>query len=222
VVWSARRGAGRIVVSGAVDAWRFRADPASDFDRFWRAVISGAALGVPPFVDVRVTPSLARPLERVEVHVRLRGSISGAAVAATLASGEIVRLRPEPEVGAFAGTFVAPARESVSRVTVTATNAGVQASGSASFAVSSAPEAPQALQAPEAPEIPLSLLAATHGGIDVSAENLRPLDAWLRATVTPPAVRTTRHPMRSPWWLLMFAGCVSIDWWITSSRRRRR
>jgi hypothetical protein len=219
VVWSARRGAGRIVVSGAVDAWRFRADAASDFDRFWRAVVSGAALSVPPLVDVKITPPVARPLERLEVHVRLRGSMSGAGVAATLASGEIVRLWPEAESGAFAGTFAAPAHAGVSRISVTAANADARASGAAPFAVSAAPEAPKALEAPEAP---LSLLSATRGGIDVSPENLTLLDAWLRATVTPPAVRTTRHPMRSPWWLLLFAGCCAIDWWITSSRRRRR
>jgi hypothetical protein len=34
---------------------------------------------------------------------------------------------------------------------------------------------------------------------------------------SPAAVATESHPMRTAWWMLAFAGCVSIEWWL---RRR--
>jgi len=217
VVWTARRGEGRVLVSGALDAWRFRADAASDFDRFWRAAISGAVLTVAPLVDVHVSPSIVLPLERVTVRARVHRSLaSGAAVAATLGSGDVVRLWPDAEVGAFSGTFTAPARAGVSRVTVVATNGPTRAEGSAmlSAALAAGTLAAGTLA-------PLSMLSASHHGVDVALDNLASLDRWLRGAVTPPAVRVTRRPMRSPWWMLPLVACLSIDWWITSSRRRR-
>src|SRR6185436_1201745 len=56
-------GAGRILVSGALDAWRYRADKDSAFDRFWRSAIAGVALATPPAVDVEIAPPVARPGE---------------------------------------------------------------------------------------------------------------------------------------------------------------
>ena len=69
---------------------------------------------------------------------------------------------------------------------------------------------------------PLALLSASHHGVDVTLNDLAPLGRWLRETVAAPNVRAVRHPMRSLWWMLPFLGCQTVDWWITSSRRRRR
>jgi len=216
VVWTARRGEGRVLVSGALDAWRFRADEASAFDRFWRAAVSSAALATPPLVDVTVVPAVARPLERVRVRARVHPAIAdGVSVSASLASGDAVRLWPDAERGAFSGTFVAPANAAVSRVTVTATRGAVRHVGTAPLAIAD-------VLPSDVPAIPLSLLSASHGGVDVAPSDLAQLDRWLRATVTAPDVRAVRHPMRSPWWMLPLFACLTIDWWITSSRRRRR
>jgi hypothetical protein len=219
VVWSARHGGGRVVVSGALDAWRFRADASSDFDRFWRAAIAGAALAVAPLVDVRVTPQAVRPGDPVAVRVRVHPTLAaGASVEASLSSGDVVRLWPDAEIGAFQATVVAPAVAGVARVNVAITNGAVHANGSAPFVVN-APEAPEA---PEAPAPPLALLSASHDGIDTSPADLTPLDRWLARTVSAPNVRIARHPMRSVWWMLPLFACLSFEWWITSSRRRRR
>jgi len=224
IVWTARRGAGRLLLSGALDAWRFRADADQAFDRFWRAAISSVALATPPLVDVTAAPAVARPLERVRVRVRLQRSMNpvGAAVEASLASGETVRLRPDAETGAFSGTFVAPPRDTVSRVDVAATSGTTHATGSARIVVRTGADAVGGASAAPDAAATVALLSETHRGIHVSSADLSPLDRWLRDTVSAPDVRAARRPMRSPWWMVPFAACLSIDWWITSSRRRRR
>jgi hypothetical protein len=58
VVVSWPMGAGRIVFSGALDAWRFRGESQEGFDRFWRSEIAAAALMAPPKLDVSVVPPL--------------------------------------------------------------------------------------------------------------------------------------------------------------------
>jgi hypothetical protein len=64
----------------------------------------------------------------------------------------------------------------------------------------------------------LSMLAASHGGVDVTPDRLELLEAHLRKQIIAPAVRTVRHPMRSAWWMVPFSGCLAIEWWM---RRRR-
>ena len=39
----------------------------------------------------------------------------------------------------------------------------------------------------------------------------------IAASAAPAAVVTNVHPMRAAWWILPFAGCLSIEWWL---RRR--
>lgn len=46
-VWQMPVGRGRLIVSGALDAWRYRDRDADAFDRFWRSAISAAAQATP-------------------------------------------------------------------------------------------------------------------------------------------------------------------------------
>ena len=46
-VWQMPVGRGRLIISGALDAWRYRDRDADAFDRFWRSAISGAAQATP-------------------------------------------------------------------------------------------------------------------------------------------------------------------------------
>src|SRR5204863_4930353 len=73
VIVSMPRGDGRLVVSGALDAWRFRADDDGAFDRFWQSTIAGLALAVRPPIDVTVVPATLKPGERGDIIVRARG-----------------------------------------------------------------------------------------------------------------------------------------------------
>ncbi len=211
------RGAGRVLVSGALDAWRYRADKDSAFDRFWRSAIAGVALATPPAVDVEIAPAVARPGESVRVVARVHRSAFAAGgtaplqVSARLDSGEPVRLWPEAEADVFSGSFAA-GLPGVQRITVSAGADGAEGTtGSAVMAVD-----PTARRAERL--VPLSLLATSRGGIDVSPDRLADLEAYLRREVSAPPVRTTAHPMRSGWWIVPFAACLSAEWWL---RRRK-
>src|SRR5204863_9268152 len=48
IVWRSPVGAGRLVVSGALDAWRFRDRSVSAFDRFWQTLIAETANAAAP------------------------------------------------------------------------------------------------------------------------------------------------------------------------------
>ena len=210
-------GAGRILVSGALDAWRYRADKESAFDRFWRSAVAGVALATPPAVDVEIAPAVARPGETVRVVARVHRSALAAGatgpvqVSAGLDSGEPVRLWPEAESDVFSGSFAA-GLAGVQRITVSAGADGAEGStGSAVMAVDPSVRRTERL-------VPLSLLATSRGGIDVSPDRLADLEAYLRREVSAPPVRATTHPMRSRWWIVPFAACLSAEWWL---RRRK-
>jgi len=209
-------GAGRILVSGALDAWRYRADKDSAFDRFWRSAIAGVALATPPAVDVEIVPAVARPGESVRVVARVHRTALAAGggplqVSARLDSSDPVRLWPDAEADVFSGSFTA-GLPGVQKVTVSAAAAAPEAAtGSAVMAVD-----PSARRADR--PVPLSLLATSRGGIDVSPDRLGDLETYLRREVSAPAARATVHPMRSGWWIVPFASCLSAEWWL---RRRR-
>ena len=44
------------------------------------------------------------------------------------------------------------------------------------------------------------------------------LERFVRNTVNVPRTTLVRHPMRSVWWIVPFAACLSVEWW----QRRRR
>ena len=77
IVLSVPRGRGRLFISGAMDAWRYRASADRGFDRFWQAAIAALALAAPPPIDVRISPPVLRPLEQGVVSVRLRSRCGG-------------------------------------------------------------------------------------------------------------------------------------------------
>jgi hypothetical protein len=65
---------------------------------------------------------------------------------------------------------------------------------------------------------PLALLSASHNGIDVTPNNIDEVERFIRRTVTAPTSPVTRRPMRSAWWMIPFAACLSAEWYL---RRRR-
>src|SRR5439155_3105706 len=62
-------GGGRLLLSGALDAWRYRAEDNAAFDRFWQALIAGIAMAAPPAIDIEVEPSVIAPGDQTEVLV---------------------------------------------------------------------------------------------------------------------------------------------------------
>ena len=203
------RGDGRLLLSGAMDAWRFRATDNGAFDRFWQSTIAGLALAVPPAIDISIEPPLLRPGERAGVIVRVR-SRDVTSVSASI-DEQPIRLRPEPEAGLYRGHFSAgaPGRAIVeARVTGAAPS-----SASRTLLVQAGARRAGAFAAPS-----LSMLASSHRGIDVTPDRIAELEQFVRTAVAAPLAMQLRHPMRSVWWILPFAGCLSAEWWL---RRRR-
>lgn len=210
VIVSMPRGDGRLLLSGAMDAWRFRAADNDAFDRFWQSTIAGLALTVPPPVAISIDPPVLRPGEQGDVTVRVRSrDVTG--VSAAIGSEQPIRLFPDPETGVYRGRVVA--NDSIGRSTIAVRAAGAQAaSASATLLV----QADAQHVRPGAPS--LGLLSSSHRGINVTPERVTDLERFLRAAVVAPRVPVVRHPMRSTWWILPFTLCLSSEWWM---RRRR-
>jgi len=213
VVVSVPRGDGRLVWSGAMDAWRFRANDDGAFDRFWQSTVAGLALAAPAPLEVRVEPSLLAPRETADVIVHMR-SRNEASVSATV-DGVPIRLRPAPDAGVFTGTFVARDTPGRSRVNVQVDGAHPQ-SASATVVVDQDARRVDA----ESPA-PLSMLSSSHGGIDVSPDRVDAVERWVRSVVAAPQTRVSGHPMRSVWWMVPLAACLSAEWWLRRGRGER-
>jgi hypothetical protein len=209
VIVSMPRGGGRLLVSGAMDAWRFRAAGNNAFDRFWQATLAGLALAAPAPIEISVAPPLLRPFEKGELTVRVR-SRARAPIAASIDGDETIRLRPEPEAGLFRGQFTARGTPGRSTIEV---HLADSARRSASRTVLVRSEARRIAAQPA-----LSMLASSHRGIDVTADRVEELERFVRGAVTSPNADAVRRPMRSTWWILPLAVCLSAEWWI---RRRR-
>jgi hypothetical protein len=211
VIVSTPRGDGRLLISGAMDAWRLRAADNAAFDRFWRSTIAGLALAAPPPVSVRIEPAVLLPGGRGRVTVRLR-TRDTASVSATMNGDQQIRLTPAAERGVFQGTVVAGPAPGRSRISVEVGGAQPR-SASRSVVVQS-----DAHPIAAGPIEPLSMLSGSHHGIDVTPDRLADVERFIRGAASVPVVPTAHHPMRSVWWMVPFAGCLSAEWWL---RRRR-
>jgi hypothetical protein len=137
VVWQLPVGAGRLVVSGALDAWRFRGAGSSRFDEFWRRVVADAAAAAPAAIELRAEPRVGRPGETVLLEVTLRdialgaGTEAEARVSARLEGGEAplaVRLWPGA-AGRFYGRVRLPEEPGFYRWVVEAAEERARAAG---------------------------------------------------------------------------------------------
>jgi hypothetical protein len=222
VIWRAPAGAGHVVVSGALDAWRFRSTSAEGFDRFWRTVVADAAAASAAPIDVRLDDAVLSPGETTSVRVTLREAslaeiVEGRSIAATVAAviegpaGErqALRLWPDGGIGRFAGTLVAPAAAGAYRVAVS--NAGTRAE--ANLIVASGAARPASSE----PDL-LEAWARSRGGQVVPIGRVREVLAGLERLLPPDPQRARWYPMRSPWWIVPFAAALGAEWWW---RRRR-
>jgi hypothetical protein len=210
VIVSAPRGSGRLLLSGVMDAWRFRAADNAAFDRFWQSTIAGLALAVAPPIAIGIEPPLLRPGEPGALIVRVHPP-DATALSASIDGDQPIRLLPDSEAGVYRGRFVAKQTPGLSTVEVRAA-AAQPLSASHRFVVSAG-----AVRLPTR-GAPLAMLASSHRGIDVSPDRIPELERFVHGAVTAPRTRQTRHPMRSAWWMLPFAVCLSAEWWL---RRRQ-
>ena len=186
VVLSWRLGAGRVIFSGALDAWRFRGAGEGAFDRFWSARIAEAALSAPARLDLTVTPAFAAPGEEIMVRARLRRTeldessrdMHVRPIAARMigdgGEARTIRLWPTAEVGTFEARVRAP---HAGRYDVHATSGDLSVDDLLTVAEDVKRPAPADVHVAAASR----LLTSATGGVAVRMDDLGPLERHLRS-----------------------------------------
>lgn len=219
-------GQGRVVLSGAMDAWRYRDLDAGSFDRFWRSLIAeGAAWG--EATQLSFDEGLAARGSRARFTIRDRRMVPGESETASAtarcglssealakeddAPATSIRLWPSGAQGAFVGD--APLAGNGSCRVEATVNARLV---SGAIAVAENP-----LRGVEATLAKLERRVRAAGGVVMRAGEEAALARAINTAPAPAAMATTVHPMRAAWWILPFAGCLSIEWWLRRRSGRR-
>lgn len=224
VLWRTPLGAGAVIVSGAFDAWRFRATGDATFDPFWRATLAAAAARAPRAIEVFPASIAVRPGERVTVRAMIRraalasgareasaatvGTSVGASLEGAGAARRSLRVWPDGPVGHVRADFVAPAVAGRYEVVF----ADDDSAGRAVVVV-----ADQSVRR-ETDGALLAAWASSRGGRLFTASELPDMVEAIDAAVARPSRPATSHPMRSAWWIVPFAAALGAEWWW---RRRR-
>jgi hypothetical protein len=202
IVWATTIGAGQIIVSGALDSWKYRDRTTSGFDEFWRSTISRAAREASQVVTIQATPNLARPGERVAIKVTVRDSLATPTV--QLDSNPVQMWRGD-RAGEYVGMVRAPS-DGEHWLNAFAGGARVEAPLVVRGNVSRVATDDWST---------VSRVARASGGVGGS------LDSVVSA-VKERVVRERRPerwwPMRSAWWIVPFALLLGLEWFV---RRRR-
>ncbi|MEP6779796.1 MAG: hypothetical protein ABJC26_07900 [Gemmatimonadaceae bacterium] len=222
MVWQSSVGAGRLVVSTALDAWKFRDPAQSGFEKFWQQIVGEAANASPAMIDVQLPASVVDGGSMVDIQVTSRDASLAeltvnrpvrSSVSATVAvahGSEPIRLWPSGAPGRFRGSFRAPDSSGSYRVNVGADGGRVDAS----FIVASGSTA----KANPANTELLSAWTAAKGGQLFHTADLARLPGELTRVLHSAARRVIWYPMRSAWWVVPFAGLLCVEWLM---RRRR-
>lgn len=221
LVWSVSAGAGRVIVSGALDSWKYRDESQSSFEKFWQQTIGEAANSAIAGVEIELpnTPQLPGTLVPIRVTSRtaaLAEPQPGGATNSTMtvqletpSGSKLIRVWPTASRGEFRGEFAAPSSPGAFVVSAVADGARDHAplvvDSGASVASAHAREA-------------LSAWVAGKGGEVLPESRIDDIERVVDGKVASVERRSVWHPMRSWWWLVPFAAGLSLDWWL---RRRR-
>ena len=218
VIWSVPVGAGRLLVSGALDAWHYRDPASSQFDQFWTNTIAELSAEAPGALDIEVSLRSVAPGESIAITLTVLATAlssstdRSAAVSAALVSGTestLVRLWPSAMPGKFTGSIRAPRTRGTYQLIVS--------SGTARTTTTIVVD--HAARTPTRDDHELvEMFAASRGGTAVPESRLRELPSLLSAALPAVSRVETWHPMRSAWWIVPFALLLGAEWWW---RRRR-
>ena len=202
VVWTVGAGIGQVIVSGALDSWKYRDPATSAFDEFWRATISRAAREAQQAILVEATPNVAEPNERISIRITLRDTTAKPTL--TLDSTRI-DVWPTNEPGQF-----------TARLRATAIGDHILRASAAGNTT----EAPIAIRETVTRAVrddwtTLSMLATASGGI---AGSLSDVESAIRGRALTEPRMERWWPMRSAWWILPFTMLLGVEWLV---RRRR-
>lgn len=202
-------GRGRVIVSGVLDAWRYRGSGAR-FDGFWADLVADAARAAGP--ALRVTPSrvLLTPGDEIEIEAAYQASqwpsslAAHGEIACDDGSSQPVRLWPGRRPGMFSAAVVAE-HEGECRVTIHV--AGDRAD--APLLVASDVQRP--------PDRRLDALITAYGGVVAEEGEEDRLTEALARRSPPDREHRAVYPMRSPLWIVPFVLALGGEWWM---RRR--
>ena len=209
VIVSLPAGNGRVIVSGAMDAWRYRQPGA--FDRFWRTLVAEGAVageGLSLRFEQALTPMGSRvPFKLRDRHFDSRSSAEASAtIRCDNGQATAVRLWPAGAVGEFEGELPAAVVGQCvveARVDDRATTAAVAVVERAAAGV----------------EDTLARLERTvraSGGVVAQAGDESSIGQAIASKPTLSSVVSV-HPLRAFWWMFPFAACLTAEWWL---RRR--
>lgn len=211
-VWRVPLGGGRVIVSSALDGWRTRSAESSAFAAFWRSAVGDEATATPRPIEITLQSGIVEPGALVSAHVDAIAATGSLRAEWQNTEGIVqpVRLWPA-QTGGHAAEFRAPAVPGRYRLVVT----GAASEARAEFMVV---EPGQHVEPVPASGDRLAAFASSRGGAVIPMADVATLPARLSA-VAPSRVREMpSNPMRSPWWMIPFAGLLATEWW---SRRRR-
>ena len=219
VIVSNPTGAGRIIIAGAMDSWRYRhldagppaASQVGGFDRFWRSLAAeGAAAG--EGLAISFAGAVMERGARVGFTLRDRHMDAAASSEPSVVQrcgdgpAQPLRVWPRGAIGEFSGEVVALA---IGTCTVEATVGDRQVSASVAIV-------DHASRAVDDTLAKLERRVRASGGVVVNAGDEQAIRSVLRDG-NAASRDVTAYPMRSAWWMLPFAVCLSIEWWL---RRR--
>ncbi len=231
VVWRLNVGIGTLMVSGALDAWRFRDSTTSRFVDFWRSSVATLAAAAVPPVELRLVPTVAASGSPVELRALIRSALIGTSDSAGVTvkayveragvpgSGpdtQSLRVWPTATPGVVSANFNAPSVPGRYRI-VFKSSPGAANDASARPADSAETElvvADSVTSALSSNESMMRMLASTHGGSKVNESDLGSLAALISKGIRQTERRSPWFPMRSGWWIIPFAALLSIEWYI--------
>ncbi len=207
-VWRTPVGGGRVVVSSAIDGWRTRTADSSAFAAFWRSLIGDEAAATPRPVEVVLRDRLVAPGALVSAAVQVLAASEAPQAEWQSTEGAVTPVRLWPDgPRRYRAQFRAPAVPGRYRLVV--------AGGSSEFLVGDPGSVQRALSGDHAL---LTAFATSQGGDVIPMADVGTVASRITAAVSATSAATPTHPMRSPWWIVPFAGLLSVEWW---SRRRR-
>jgi len=220
VIWRLPAGAGRVVVSGALDSWRFRTSKTSAFDRFWRQAIAEAASASPGAIDMAIDRPLVAIGEPTTARVVLTETALAtdrtrldASISATIdgpAGSTPVRAWPDGPPGRF--TIELPAQLATGTYRVSVASATDRAN--AEWIV--AP--PMPIAAPDERRL-IETWARGRDGRVVSTNSTNEIRRTLGGSIRVERRDETWHPMREAWWIVPFALLLGGEWWLRRGQR---
>jgi hypothetical protein len=226
-VWRVPVGGGRVVVGSAIDAWRTRAAGENGFAAFWRAIVGDEGLATPRPIAVSLETRVVEAGGVARVRVQARDAGVPPVVEWQGPDGVVSPVRMWP---AGAGQFVADVRVGTvpgrARVHARPDSPGTDVNNTDAsdgavaelLIVESGSALGQWVPPVDDTDPVLSAFASSRGGAVIPMDDVASLPSRVLDALGPSPVDDLVRPMQSPWWIVPFAGLLSVDWW---SRRRR-